>query len=50
MDDEEIEQFKSKPYYQEAIKLRRFDEGAKNPKVRSKKIKEYKNLLISKLK
>jgi len=50
MNDEEIEQFKSKPYYQEAIKLRRFDEGAKNPKVRSKKIKEYKNLLISKLK
>ena len=50
MSDDEIKQFKSKPYHQEAIKLRRFDEGAKNPKVRSKKIKEYKELLISKLK
>src|SRR6056300_274832 len=50
MIDDEIKQFKSKPYYQEAINLRRFDEGAKNPKVRSKKIEEYKELLISKLK
>ena len=50
MSDDEIKQFKSKPYYQEAIKLRRFDESAKNPKVRSKKIREYKELLISKLK
>jgi len=50
MSDDEIKQFKSKPYYQEAINLRRFDEGAKNPKVTSKKIKEYKELLISKLK
>jgi predicted HD phosphohydrolase len=49
MSDDEIKRFKSKPYYQEAIKLRRFDEGAKNPKLRSKKISEYKELLISKL-
>ena len=50
MNDGEMEKFKLKPFYQEAINLRRFDEGAKNPKIKSKKIEEYKNLLISKLK
>ena len=45
MSDDEIKQFKLKPFYQEAINLRRFDEGAKNPKIKSKKIEEYKEFI-----
>ena len=35
--------------YKNAIKLRRFDEGAKKQNIKIKKIEDYKELLISKI-
>ena len=49
MSDIETEQFKKNKNYENAIKLRRFDEGAKKQNIKIKDIKDYKELLISKI-
>ena len=49
MSDIETEQFKKNKNYENAIKLRRFDEGAKKQNIKIKDIKDYKELLLSKV-
>ena len=49
MDEEEANEFKNNEFFENSIKLRKFDEGAKKNSLKIKSIKEYKNLLFSKL-
>ena len=49
MSDNETKQFEKNINYKNAIKLRRFDEGAKKQNIKIKDIKDYKELLISKI-
>jgi len=49
MSDDEAKKFKQNNNHMNAIKLRRFDEGAKNQNIKIKKIEDYKELLISKV-
>jgi predicted HD phosphohydrolase len=49
MSDDEAKQFEQNKNYKNAIKLRRFDEGAKKQNIKIKDIKDYKKLLISKI-
>ena len=49
MSDNEAKKFEKNKNYKNAIKLRRFDEGAKNQNIKIKKIENYKELLISKV-
>jgi len=49
MSDNEAKQFEQNKNYKNAIKLRRFDEGAKKQNIKIKDIKDYKKLLISKI-
>ena len=49
MNDIEAEKFETNKNYKDAIKLRRFDEGAKRQNIKTKDIKDYKKLLISKI-
>ena len=49
MSDNETKQFEKNINYKNAIKLRRFDEGAKKQNIKIKNIKDYKKLLISKI-
>ena len=49
MDDKEAEEFEGNEFFEDSIKLRKFDEGAKKADLKIKSIKEYKNLLSSKL-
>ena len=49
MNDLEAKNLKQNKNYKDAIKLRRFDEGAKNQNIKIKKIEDYKELLISKI-
>ena len=49
MDEKEANEFKNNEFFENSIKLRKFDEGAKKTLPRIKSIKEYKNLLVSKL-
>ena len=49
MSDNEAKQFEQNKNYKNAIKLRRFDEGAKRQNIKIKNIKDYKELLISKI-
>jgi predicted HD phosphohydrolase len=49
MSDNEAKQFEQNKNYKNAIKLRRFDEGAKRQNIKIKDIKDYKELLISKI-
>ena len=49
MSDYEAKQFEQNKNYKNAIKLRRFDEGAKKQNIKIKNIKDYKKLLISKI-
>ena len=49
MSDNEAKQFEKNKNYKNAIKLRRFDEGAKKQNIKIKDIKDYKKLLISKI-
>ena len=49
MDDREAKEFEDNEFFESSIKLRKFDEGAKKISLKIKSIKEYKNLLISKL-
>ena len=45
----EAKQFEQSKNYRNAIKLRRFDESAKKQNIKIKDIKDYKELLISKI-
>ena len=49
MNNNEAKQFEQNKNYKDAIKLRRFDEGAKKQNIKIKDIKDYKELLISKI-
>ena len=49
MSNNEVKKFKQNKNYENAIKLRRFDEGAKKQNIKIKKIEDYKELLISKV-
>ena len=49
MDKREAKQFEKNEFFEEAVKLRKFDEAAKKFGLKVKSINEYKNLLISKL-
>ena len=49
MSDNEAKQFEQNKNYKNAIKLRRFDEAAKKQNIKIKDIKDYKELLISKI-
>jgi len=49
MDKKEANEFKNNEFFENSIKLRKFDEGAKKTLPKIKSIKEYKNLLVSKL-
>ena len=49
MDEKEANEFKNNEFFENSIKLRKFDECAKKTGLKIKSIKEYKNLLLSKL-
>ena len=49
MNKSEAKQFEKNEFFEESVKLRKFDEAAKKFGLKIKKINEYKNLLISKL-
>jgi len=49
MDEKEANEFKNNEFFENSIKLRKFDEGAKKILPKIKSIKEYKNLLVSKI-
>ena len=49
MNNVEATKFESNEFFEESIKLRKFDELAKRPEIKIKSIIEYKNLLTSKL-
>ena len=49
MSDYEAKQFEQTKNYKNAIKLRRFDEAAKKQNIKIKDVKDYKELLISKI-
>ena len=49
MDDKEAKEFEGNEFFEDSIKLRKFDEGAKKTDLKIKSINEYKNLLSSKL-
>ena len=49
MNDKEAKEFESNDFFKSSIKLRKFDEIAKKPGLKIKSIKEYRNLLTSKL-
>jgi predicted HD phosphohydrolase len=49
MSNNEVKKFEQNKNYENAIKLRRFDEGAKKQNIKIKKIEDYKELLISKV-
>ena len=49
MDEKEANEFKNNEFFENSIKLRKFDELAKKAGLKIKSINEYKNLLVSKL-
>ena len=49
MNDEEATKFERNEFFEDSIKLRKFDELAKKSEMKIKSIIEYKNLLTSKL-
>jgi predicted HD phosphohydrolase len=49
MNDEEAKTFENNEFFENSIKLRKFDEVAKKSGLKIKSINEYKNLLASKL-
>ena len=49
MTEEEAKEFETNKFFENSIKLRKFDESAKKVGLKIKSINEYKNLLISKL-
>jgi len=49
MSNEEAEKFEKNKFFENSVKLRKFDEIAKKSSLKIKSINEYKNLLTSKL-
>ena len=49
MNDEEVKEFEKEKFFNDSIKLRKFDEAAKKTDVEMKDINDYKNLLNSNL-
>ena len=49
MDEKEAKEFENNEFFENSVKLRKFDEDAKKFGLKIKSIYEYKNLLISKL-
>ena len=49
MDNNEAKEFENNKFFEDSIKLRKFDEIAKKTGLNIKSINDYKNLLISKL-
>ena len=49
MNEEESEKFEKEKFFDDAIKLRKFDEAAKKTGIKMKNINDYKNLLNSNL-
>ena len=49
MDDEESQKFTSLKFYEDAIMLRKYDDDAKTPSVKMKKIDDYRDLITSQL-
>ena len=49
MDEKEANEFKNNEFFENSIKLRKFDENAKKAGLKIKSINQYKNLLVSKL-
>ena len=49
MDKEEAEEFEKEKFFDDAIKLRKFDEAAKKTGIKMKNINDYKDLLNSNL-
>ena len=49
MDNKEAKEFEGSEFFEDSIKLRKFDEEAKKADLKIKSINEYKNLLSSKL-
>ena len=49
MNDEEVKEFEKEKFFNDSIKLRKFDEAAKKTGVEMKDINDYKNLLNSNL-
>ena len=49
MDDKGVKEFEGNEFFEDSIKLRKFDEEAKKADLKIKSINEYKNLLSSKL-
>ncbi len=49
MNEEESEKFEKEKYFEDAIKLRKFDEAAKKIGIKMKNINNYKSLLNSNL-
>ncbi len=46
MNDEEAKEFKKEKFFNDSIKLRKFDEAAKKIGIEIKDINEYKDVLI----
>ena len=49
MNDDEIRKFTSLKFYEDAIMLRKYDDDAKTPSVKMKKIDDYRDLITSQL-
>lgn len=49
MNNNEAKEFENNEFFENSIKLRKFDEGAKKASLKIKSINEYINLLVSKL-
>ena len=49
LNNEETKEFENNEFFENSIKLRKFDEVAKKTGLKIKSINEYKNLLVSKL-
>ena len=49
MNEKEANEFKNNEFFENSIKLRKFDENAKKAGLKIKSINQYKNLLVSKL-
>ena len=49
MNDEEVEEFEKEKFFDDAIRLRKFDEAAKKTGIKIKNINNYKSLLNSNL-
>ena len=49
MDDEKAQKFTSSKFYRDAITLRKYDDDGKTPNIKTKKIDDYRDLIVSQL-